>query len=99
MEAIHEVLLQRFQSARSGTPTDLTRLTFRRSTAVYGSGGDQVKNLTLNVGPHPHDAVRPDAQRGSNRCPARLALPTHPPIARQRDVPSASPPIIGASRR
>jgi hypothetical protein len=47
-----EVPLRRTMSARSGTLIGLTCLTFRRSTAVYGNGGEQVKDLTPKIGPH-----------------------------------------------
>jgi hypothetical protein len=54
VEAIGEVSFRARTSAQNGIPTDLTRLTLRRSAAVYSSGGDRVKDLTPSIGPHSH---------------------------------------------
>jgi hypothetical protein len=64
VEAIGEVSFRARTSARNGIPTDLTCLTVRRSAAVYGSGGDRVKDLTPDVGSHSHRI----ANRGQSTC-------------------------------
>ena len=63
--------------ARGGARIVLTCLTLRRSTAVNDLGGEEVKNLTPNFGPHP-DSI---ATRG------RLACSQTPIV---RDVASRS---------
>ena len=76
MEATGEVPLRACMRTRNGIPTDLTRLTLRRSAAVCGSGGDRVKDLTPNVGPHSHRIA--NQRQSTCRTDAR-------PIARSND--------------
>jgi hypothetical protein len=75
VEAIGEVSFRGRTSAQNGIPTDLTRLTLRRSAAVYSSGGDRVKDLTPDVGPHSHRiAHRGQSTRPTDAC--TIARPT-----------------------
>ena len=75
VEATGEVPLRACMRTRNGIPTDLTRLTLRRSAAVRGSGGDRVKDLTPDVGPHSHGIA--NWGRSTYRTDARpIASPT-----------------------
>ena len=52
--AIAQASFQAHRSARGGARIDLTRLTMCRSTVVNELGGEEVKKLTPDFGPHPH---------------------------------------------
>jgi hypothetical protein len=71
------VPLQPDTTAWRDTHIDLTGLTFRRSTAVYGSGGEQVKDLTPKTEPHPRRicARRRSACRDIEARPSAVRTP------------------------
>jgi hypothetical protein len=75
VEAIGKVPLRARTSARSDTPTGLTRLTLRRSAPVYRSGGDQVKFLTPTVGPN-SPAIATQGQSTCRTDALSIARPT-----------------------
>jgi hypothetical protein len=71
----HRGPLRTLTAAWNDTPIDLTCLTSRRSAAVCGVGGDQVKNLTPTSGPHPYGIVA-RAQSTCRRNAPATASPT-----------------------